>query len=341
MQKLNNYSNRDLYIDTLRAIGLISIMLVHSNIPRILYQINLFNVPLMIVVSGIVAGNTCKKKYQHYVMSRLKRLLIPTWIFITAYLSFLFLLSKMGVINYFDFNLHNIICSYCLLDSESGGIGFVWIIRVFILTMFITPLIARCNLLIKNDWIYSSIIICLLVFQVLLFIPSCSIVKSVWYKQVLLYFVGYQVFIWFGLRLKRINSSVVGLITFILICVDILLCLYRMLYCGMNIYDLDYKTPPYLDYQLYGMAVSSLLFYCKKVFIKISKVRLIQFIGQNTIWLYFWHIPIVITMNSLLKDFHWGIVFTITFILSCVLYYIQYKCVKKLDNNFLNKYLIG
>lgn len=135
--------NRDFYVDFLRAVGFISIVMVHCNIPDALYMVNLFNVPLMVVVSGLVSNSSKNRNYTQYLLARFKRLLIPTWIFVTVYLIFLYALTQCGVIIFFTFNKNNILCSYLLLDSESGGIGFVWIIRVFLLTMLVTPFIHK------------------------------------------------------------------------------------------------------------------------------------------------------------------------------------------------------
>lgn len=156
-----------------------------------------------------------------------------------------------------------------------------------------------------------------------------------------MYFTGYQIFIWFGVGIKDLEKRNLSLLTIGLLLMSISLLFYRIAINKADILSLNFKTPPYLDYQIYGMAVASLLWRMKDLLIPIAYFKFMKFIGQNTIWLYFWHIPIVITMKSLLVNFHWGIVFIITFILSCVMYYIQFISVKKIDNIFFNKYLIG
>lgn len=328
---------RDSYVDFLRALGFISIMMVHSSITSELYLINLFNVPLMVVVSGLVSKSSTKRNYRSYVLARLKRLLIPTWIFITAYLIFLYVLTQCRLINYFNFSVKSILYSYLLLDSESGGIGFVWIIRVFLLTMLVTPFIQKAyNKL--NGGGYSLCILGLISFQLVLCQFACN---SILYNQYLLYFIGYQVFIWFGIGIKEIQKRNLFFLTLVLMCIMIILLLYRIAICKADVLSLNFKTPPYLDYQIYGMTVSSLLWSLRNVLKHVADFRVMKFIGQNTIWLYFWHIPIIISLNSVLKNYHWSIIFIITFILSCSLYYIQYSIVKKTNNNFLNKYLIG
>lgn len=331
--------NRNSYVDFLRAVGFISIVMVHCNVPNVLYTLNLFNVPLMVVVSGLVSNSSIKRSYFHYIKARLKRLLIPTWIFVTAYLIFLYILTQYGFINHFKFNINSILYSYLLLDSESGGIGFVWIIRVFLLTMLVTPFI--CKIYNKlNGGGYLLCILSLLLLQIVL----CQVdvaYNSILYKQFLLYFVGYQTFIWFGIGIKNLNKCQLSILAISLLSCSTLLLVYRVFICNADIFALNFKTPPYLDYQIYGMAISSLFWRLRFRLIHIADFPILKFIGQNTIWLYFWHIPIVITMNSLLNDFHWSLVFTITLTLSCAMYYFQFKIVNKTNKKFLNKYFIG
>lgn len=332
--------SRDSYIDFLRALGLISIMMVHCDIPRWLYQINLFNVPLMVIVSGLVADGSIKKRYISYLVSRTKRLVLPTWIFVTFFLLFLFVLTKAGLINNFIFNCNNIISSYSLLDSESGGIGFVWIIRVFLLTMLIVPWAVVLNKKLKSGGYYVCIIL-LLLLQVVLNIPSNIIDNSIIYKQFLLIFVGYQVFIWYGVKLRSINSSETKVVFAILITISIIMLLYRVFIWKMDIKDIEYKYPPYFDYQIYGMTITTILWIIKKKIGVVTRFSLFQFIGKNTLWIYFWHVPVVLTLKSLLRGYNWSVVFFLTVLIATVCYYLQYRIVKLVNNKYLTKYLIG
>ena len=72
---------------------------------------------------------------------------------------------------------------------------------------------------------------------------------------------------------------------------------------------------------------------------KLSSFRPIIFIGQNTIWIYLWHMPLVLVTNYLIKD--WWLKYPIVFGVSFGIFYIQYILVKKTNNKLLNKYLLG
>lgn len=187
---------RNDYYDILRAIGLLSIVLVHCGIPRMLYQLNLWNVTLMVFISGIVSvsSSSIEKSYFSYVWSRTLRLIIPTWIFISCYLTFLYLLTELHLIDFFLFNPKSIISSYLLLDSSFGGIGFVWIIRVFLLTTLATPIIYKFNKKIEG-WHHYLVIMLLLMGTQFVFCDYSSLVSlsPLFFGQFLVYLLGYSI----------------------------------------------------------------------------------------------------------------------------------------------------
>ena len=86
-------------------------------------------------------ANESYKKYKEknksilkYYWKRFVRLVIPTWIFLTIY----FCISCL--LNHF-YTLKVILGSYLLLD----GIGYVWVIRVYLICALLTPLIYWLN----------------------------------------------------------------------------------------------------------------------------------------------------------------------------------------------------
>lgn len=100
-------------IDILKSIGLICIILAHVNPPKIIFQARNFDVILMIIISSYLffcSSSTIDSfsAYIQYVWKRVKRLLFPTWIFLTLY----FLLNTLFNIQTLNFKV--ILSSYLL-----------------------------------------------------------------------------------------------------------------------------------------------------------------------------------------------------------------------------------
>lgn len=100
-------------IDILKSIGLICIILAHVNPPKIIFQARNFDVVLMIIISSYLFFCSSSKidsfsAYIQYVWKRIKRLLFPTWIFLTLF----FLLNTLFNIQTLNFKV--ILSSYLL-----------------------------------------------------------------------------------------------------------------------------------------------------------------------------------------------------------------------------------
>ena len=119
-------------LDLLRFIGLSMIILAHSSPGYVIFQLRNFDVPLMVLLSGAVFSLSYKEEnYFAYVWKRFKRLVLPVWIFLTVYFSAIYITGyQLNTLSYdVMFN------TYALLS----GIGYVWVIRVFLLMALIAP----------------------------------------------------------------------------------------------------------------------------------------------------------------------------------------------------------
>lgn len=113
-------------IDLLRFIGLAMIIFAHVNPPSILLQLRTFDVPLMIIVSAMSFSLGYKDEpYIQYLWKRIKRLVFHVWIFLTGYFLTILIFSPSAKV----LNFKTLFDSYFFF----GGIGYVWIIRIFIL----------------------------------------------------------------------------------------------------------------------------------------------------------------------------------------------------------------
>ena len=118
----NNTKYRISYIDFLKTIGLICIILAHLKTPSWILILRSFDVQLMVILSGLLANQSSIVNSYTYIFKRIKRLVIPTYIFLTVWFICLSLLGKI-------YNYKYYLASYAL---SRYGIGYVWIILIYL-----------------------------------------------------------------------------------------------------------------------------------------------------------------------------------------------------------------
>ena len=327
---------RDNKIDILRFIGLSMIILAHVHSPNLIHQVRSFDVPLMLFVSGLVSSNKEFGPYGKYFIHRLKRLVIPVWLFLSAYF-LLYYGSRFVLLTKVDIPWSTIIESYFFLD----GIGYVWVIRVFLLIMLVTPQLVFIEKKIRSTLCYFGVCFSLLVVQLGIVAFGQSLndgLLSTLYNQYLCYILGYSVPFMLGLRFKDVSeykpSFWCGLAIAVFVTISVYVCNN-----GMHIIDFQiYKYPPYSYFIIYGSLISLLLWYCVTSLSSNSYIGGVSWIGRNTIWIYLWHIPFV-TFTTMLNS--WALRYFMVYMASITIFYIQYKIVKRLNNSFLNRYFVG
>lgn len=281
--------HRDLSIDIIRTLGVFLIILAHVDPPQILHQYREFDVVSMVFISSLCMSQVNgKESYIKMMKGRIKRLLIPTLILITV-----ILVGTIIVCGIFEveqiYGLKTAVLSYLLLD----GIGYVWIIRIFLAIALFSPIlwnIARKT----NQYIILTccVTICLLVEVIFAYMHENQIAYLIVYYYVLC-ILPYFALTVLGLRIK-INQNKGDYIQILAIssAVFMLYRLVKMWWWGESFFHLT-KYPPLLDYLFYGIAVTSLLMLlCKKVdsFIKEKPRMLIEYTSSQSFSIYFAHV---------------------------------------------------
>jgi len=309
------------YIDFLKSIGLLLIILAHVNPPFIITQVRCFDVPLMMFASGLAFSGKGIKGYGDFIKPRTKRLVIPVYIF----LFFFFL------INYFldtiNFDRTQVLCSFLLLNTKS--IGYVWVIRVFLLLMLLTPLWVKLNNQL-NWWKWIGVILLLfLIDEFVLFL--LSYLKS---NKLLYYFIyetvpfaiSYSIPFLFGLRLKNVKQSIEGELLLIYALFFVSFFMYFIIINGpFENLSPKFKYPPRAIFVMYGVMISLLLWYCRRYLNIIASLSFVTFYGRHTIWIYLWHIPVVMLVERMNNS--WCVDYIIVFVVSFLLFFIQYNLV--------------
>lgn len=324
------------YIDFLRFIGLSLVILAHTDAPDLVLQLRSFDVPLMVFVSGLSYGGlNLNSSLKNFYLSRTLRILIPVYLFLTLYfLIFHFIRGHSYPESY-------IINSYLLLENNS--IGFVWIFRVFLMIMLVTPILKKIAYGISLIQLFTFLLGILLLQEIVVsaanLFRSLPFLTSLWIETVP-YITGYSICFLFGCHVRQVipKTEIIMLISVFLILLLALIISYLSTYSIIRINV--FKYPPRHIYILYGISISSLLWYCRHLHIKLPQSCI--FIGRNTLWIYLWHIVILMVTRKLVSN--WGAQYIITYLLSISFFRIQYLMVKhlyKIKPFSFHKYFIG
>ncbi len=328
---LNNEQNnvRDLSIDVLRCLGLLCIMLVHILPPRFLAEFRTFDVCLMVFISASLFKPV--NSIKTYYWKRICRLLIPTWIFVSVYLLYRFIMGNI-LMSADHLGLWELINTYLLVDVHLGPI---WVIRVFLLMALVSPPLYFFSL--KKASIKIGILFLIFSLQsVLVYGVSCigNLYVNFYLNKFVLYLWGYSFVAYAAMCIRTPNLCL--LIICILASAFLLVVPF---FCDFFLPCSSFKYPPRGYYLIYGVSISYILWYFRHEILKIFNNRLFVFIGQNTLWLYFYHIIFVELANKTLSG--WLVRFIFVVVFSVLFYSIQYYIVKRFFHKSWAKYLIG
>lgn len=310
---------RDHKIDVLRFIGLAMIIFAHVNPPDFLMNLRNFDVPLMVLVSGMSFGLSYKSSipYNSYIWKRAKRLIFPVWIFLTIFFCIELILTP----NSPDLQTGSIFASYALI----GGIGYVWIIRVFLLVALISPLMFKYHQSIASNKRYlCSLALLLLISEVIRYYAlSYSDEKAGKYvTSVVNYIIPYSLIFAIGLRLPSLNLSEIKSIACVNLALFILTALGLYIIYGQFIPTQNFKFPPSIYYLSYALVVSCIIWInSERIYYFVESMRIkaaLYYIAQNSIWIYLWHIPFIRFIHT-----HYFLKYLLVFIGATTLTYIQ------------------
>lgn len=318
---------RNPYIDFLRGFGLLLLVVAHTYSPEWLFQIRTFDVPLMVFVSGM-CYKPLRGGYLAYVIKRFKRIYIPVAVFLT-----LFFAAEIAchlLFGHPPIVLKTIVGSYLLINSPS--IGFVWIMRVFLLAaLFIPPL---WHMISRMSVIKTLIVItCMIVLQSGLVMMQQNL-PSWWLcffvNEIILYAVGYSVFIILGLKIRFFTNRQLVTTIVILSCAVLGWILMNDGFCPQQ-----YKYPPYGLFLIYGLLGCCVMWILQPVFARFVNLRCFDYLSKNSMWIYLWHILPVFAIARL-ADVHnfWFCRFLIVLTFAILLNWAYHKLIKLLPEKF-------
>ena len=179
-----------------------------------------------------------------------------------------------------------VIGSYLLLDGPS--IGYVWIMRVFLMMALILPLLHKW---LDNRGFTISVIVIFTIIGLqhylvnMIYSIDNKIIRFI-FDETLLYIFGYCSVAVLGLKIQSFKTKELIAITLIsAIAVFCFVWIHNWIFGPQQ-----YKYPPQSLYLLYGIFASSLLWSLKSILEPITKGRFFAYLSENSMWIYLWHI---------------------------------------------------
>ncbi|MCR5244526.1 MAG: acyltransferase [Bacteroidales bacterium] len=338
---------RDKYLDFLRCVGLLLIVLAHVGTSGIVMHVRVFDVPLMLFVSGLSFGNKeldGKRDIANYFLKRIKRLLFPVYIFLAGYFIIQYSLYLAGLSS--SLNKNAILGSFLLL--EEPGVGYVWIIRVQLLVVLITPLLANLATFLRTRYPsrfhlrigFVTVVMLMLLEICCVFILPMTVFNKyihVGFYETIPFMIAYSVPFLLG-SILRTEKNTHGLLIFYSI---LFIALYSSYYLKSGVIDLQhFKYPPRAIFVLYGVFCSLILWVAKPLLKRVAELKFFSFVGQNTLWIYLWHIPFV-NLSSYIPNVLLRYIFVLMGAVS--IFYLQRIIVNKClpNSSSIKKYFLG
>ena len=323
--------------DLLRFIGLSLIILAHVAPPFVLFNLRCFDVPMMLFVSGLAYSGHKADFSPSFFVRRVLRLLVPVYLFLTAYFILVIILRQAAGVD-LGIRWKHVAESYLLLD----GIGFVWIIRIFLLIGLLTPVLMTIERTVHSDAIL------LLMLTAVSAMMTAAIrhgfgLDNFFTRNYLYYAIGYSVPFIAGLRVGKMNPKRQAVFSLLVFLVLALSCSLYIMEGGSALNINALKYPPQTYFLFYGLFMSLV---CHAVCCHSRLARhipaLCRFIGMNTIWIYLYHIPAVHLTGIL--PLPWWLRYVAVYAVSAAITYAQIRIVALLSSRHestIYKYLRG
>ncbi len=303
-----NKKSRDIRFDILKAIGLLLIILAHTDPPQNIDLIRQFDVPMMVIASGTLfyysSGNKNVDLWD-YLRKRIPRLLAPVWLFLTFFFASAYIADFLTKKPY-HFSSQELLFGFLLLD----GINYVWIIRVFLLIAIVAPFLLKLYRFLGNETRFAAVIVAIYIFHEVIAIPLLYSWKipynwTMWRSKFYMYLIPYSCLFGLGMTLIEMNKKLISLILsgsaigFLFYSALDYSKVGSALFNFWHNHKNDYKFPPSIIFILYGILMSIVLYllvswvwenYREWLENHRGITETIVFISSSSLWIYLWHI---------------------------------------------------
>ena len=315
---------RDERIDLLRFIGLAMVILAHVYPPMWLAQLRNFDVPLMVLVSALSFSASVKQEsYGQYVWARIKRLVFPVWLFLTLYFAVQWAFAYPQALP----DLQKILRSYSMID----GIGYVWVIRVFLLVALVAPFIYRFHQRTSaNAQYFRVLLLWYLAYEVAvaMLLPQLSGNARTVLRNTVFDAVPFALLFALGLRIPAMPKLMLWRFFCIFAAVFLIFAGWFFWQQGSFQRTQAFKYPPQHYYLAYALMCAFALWLVAEVVLDwLRRSRLIGvvlFAGSNSIWIYLWHIFFLQIFEQ-----SWGQKYLLVFACSSLLTWAQVSLIQR------------
>ena len=181
------------------------------------------------------------------------------------------------------------------------GIGYVWIIKVFLLVAAVSPFIYWFHSKVPNNNTYFAfVIIALSSYEIFRIVSQDFFATNIGQciAAVIHYLIPYSLIFAIGLRMPSMTLKEICGCMVIAFGFFMALAIYFWRQEGGFVPTQLHKYPPTFYYFSYTVAISCAAWILSAQIIKLlDKVpdlkKLMLFIAQNSIWIYLWHIPFI------------------------------------------------
>lgn len=282
--------------------------------PDWLFNIRVFDVCMLVYASGLTLkyhGNTLTE-YLLYIIKRFRRLILPTWFFLIGYFLMCYCMS------FYDAQWKYSISDYIKSFTFTGGIDYIWIIRVYFLIAIISPVIVKVG---ESSIFKKHCFICL---TGLLLINEALV------------YVGNQIKhdtvqkLYYGFFVYTLEYSIVQITAYVsrkirtgkLFCTTSVMFLMVWMVNGLSSPQ-NAKYPPQALYLLYGLSISLAVCCFVDILnlqIKGSIKSVVEWLSQNSLTIYFYHIiPVSIFEKGNYDEMHYLMKYILTVTSACIL----------------------
>lgn len=263
------------YFDFLKAIGLLFVIMAYVTPPESIKIIRSFDVPLLVMVSASLSWITYKQEhYFSYVWKRIKRLVLPTWIYLLFCIVFFFVTKTVSI--------SEVLPAFIF---QKYVFGHTWIILLYLIVALIIPILRKLDV---TKWYYFVSIFFILVFYEII----CSKTNLYMHKileYTLFYIVPYGTVSFLGIyAVKSARKELLIVSVFSLFICFIYFCYFY--FNGNTVFWISFNQPARIYYLSYGVGISFILYFLIR-----DKENLIlnncfiQFLSQHSLWIYLWH----------------------------------------------------
>ena len=221
------------------------------------------------------------------MLARIRRLLVPTYVFLFVFFALLGLLRLCGWTGTSEISVWSF---GRVLDAFLLGKGITWIVRVYVLLALLNPAIAALSGRVRKHVFYLGIVALCVPLQLLAlrFAPPAGTVSlgSWFYRGVVLFALGYGSVGLLGYR-HRVLSRRCRMLVAGTIATGLFLFWWANGFLPLQ----QFKYPPHPYYLAYGVVVTLVLYelFSLDAFLPVATNRFVGWVSRNSLWIFFWH----------------------------------------------------